>query len=447
MITGNHIIALKVSNYKRIKAVSLKLDAKGNTIVISGRNAQGKSSLIDSICSAFAGKKWDDAKPIRMGENRASIEVRLDDGTTIKKTITEKTTQLTITSKAGITYPTPQALLDGLVGKISFDPLAYSRLKEKEQVEELLRVIDIDIDLDEMDATKREIYSKRHGVNQEVKRLEVKISEFSDFAPDLPDKEVSVLELTDELEQANKAFHNLDMTKKKIERLEIDIAICRKEQQDAEEEIRKWQEILEFKKDTDKKLIAEFHEAKKCLSPLVESAVDDIKEKISAAEETNRMIRRKNEFGKIQEELALREAESEAFTQEMNDLDNQKAKSLKNTKFPIKGLGFDEDGVSFNSIPLKQASSSEQTRVSTGIAIALNPNLKAVFIKDGSLLDNESMKVIYDMAVQHNFQIFIERVDASGDVGIVIEDGSVVPSESKFQPNEKADDYEDNLPF
>jgi hypothetical protein len=45
---------------------------------------------------------------------------------------------------------------------------------------------------------------------------------------------------------------------------------------------------------------------------------------------------------------------------------------------------------------------------------------------DGSLLDEDSQKRINEMAVEHDFQIFIECVDSSGKTGIVIEDGSVI---------------------
>ena len=46
-------------------------------------------------------------------------------------------------------------------------------------------------------------------------------------------------------------------------------------------------------------------------------------------------------------------------------------------------------------------------------------------VRDGSLLDEESLKLLQDMAVSEDFQLWIERVDTSGKVGVVIEDGKV----------------------
>jgi predicted ABC-type transport system involved in lysophospholipase L1 biosynthesis ATPase subunit len=94
-------------------------------------------------------------------------------------------------------------------------------------------------------------------------------------------------------------------------------------------------------------------------------------------------------------------------------------------KFPLEGLGFGNGAVVYKEIPLSQASSAEQLRVSMAMAMALNPKVRVIRITDGSLLDSSSMKVIDEMANAQDFQIWCEIVDESGKVGIVIEDGAV----------------------
>jgi len=81
--------------------------------------------------------------------------------------------------------------------------------------------------------------------------------------------------------------------------------------------------------------------------------------------------------------------------------------------------------VTYGGIPFDQASSSEQLRVSMSIAMAANPKLRVIRIQDGSLLDDNSMAAIAETAKANDYQIWIERVDDSGKVGIVIEDGRV----------------------
>jgi len=99
---------------------------------------------------------------------------------------------------------------------------------------------------------------------------------------------------------------------------------------------------------------------------------------------------------------------------------------LKEAKFPIDGLGFNEQGVTFNGIPFKQCSSAERLKVSLAMAMALNPELKVIRITNGNLLDSSNMTIVEQMAKDNDYQIWLEMVDESGSMGIYIEDGEVV---------------------
>ena len=92
---------------------------------------------------------------------------------------------------------------------------------------------------------------------------------------------------------------------------------------------------------------------------------------------------------------------------------------------PVKGLSFGEGEVVFNGLPLNQASDAEQLRVSIAIAMAANPKLRVLRIRDGSLLDERSLAAVATMADTQDYQIWIERVDSSGKVGVHMEDGEV----------------------
>ena len=113
------------------------------------------------------------------------------------------------------------------------------------------------------------------------------------------------------------------------------------------------------------------------------------------------------------------------MTFELVRIDKTKAEGLAAARFPIPGLGFEDGGVSYQGVPFKQASSAEQLRVSLAMAIALNPSLRVIRIADGSLLDSDNLTLIESMAREHDFQVWIEMVDDSGERGIVIEDGAV----------------------
>ena len=91
----------------------------------------------------------------------------------------------------------------------------------------------------------------------------------------------------------------------------------------------------------------------------------------------------------------------------------------------VDGLGFDDDGVTYQGVPFSQASASEQIRVSLAMAMSLNPKLRVIRILDGSLLDAENLAQIADMAKDNDYQVWIERVGTADGIGVVIEDGAV----------------------
>jgi hypothetical protein len=102
-----------------------------------------------------------------------------------------------------------------------------------------------------------------------------------------------------------------------------------------------------------------------------------------------------------------------------------KAEALRIVKLPLEGLGFDDEGVTYNGVPFKQSSGAEQLRVSVAMAMALNPTIRVLRVKDGSLLDDENMSVLEGMAKENDFQIWIEVVKTNG-VGFILEDGEII---------------------
>lgn len=84
------------------------------------------------------------------------------------------------------------------------------------------------------------------------------------------------------------------------------------------------------------------------------------------------------------------------------------------------------NGVTFNGIPLKQCSTSEQIKISTTMAMTLNPKLRIIRIADGSLIDSNTLATIESFVKDNDYQLWIEKVDETGKVGIYIEDGEIV---------------------
>ena len=59
------------------------------------------------------------------------------------------------------------------------------------------------------------------------------------------------------------------------------------------------------------------------------------------------------------------------------------------------------------------------------MGFAANPKLRIVLIRDGSLLDEQSLAAVSAMAEQYDAQVWMERVGEGKEVSVVIKDGRV----------------------
>jgi DNA repair exonuclease SbcCD ATPase subunit len=73
------IVNFKAENIKKLVAV--EISPTDNTVIVTGKNGAGKSSVLDAIWWALSGTKHIQDKPIREGQTKAMI--RLDLGTII----------------------------------------------------------------------------------------------------------------------------------------------------------------------------------------------------------------------------------------------------------------------------------------------------------------------------------------------------------------------------
>ncbi len=405
------IIKLSSSNIKRLKAVELEIDENQNLILITGKNGQGKSSVLDSIWYALGGKKAAQDKPIRDGEEKGEIEltIKSEKGSyLVKRTFTEKGSYLSVTNSDGAKYSNPQELLDFIVGNLSFDPLEFSRMDAKKQVAELTKIVGLDFT--ELEAAKKKLTEDRLIVGREQKALGTVTPEDIDFAKQFEGKEeVSVSELSAKLERENAK---------------------RSEYESAQHSIHTNNELIAANK---KRILELEQENVRCEASLVslkaikdtEEDLDKLRASISSADEVNKNIRKSKEIITKVGEIGGKEIEYNALTTKIKEIDDDKAKKLSEAKMPIEGLSWNEDKVLYNNIPYDQLSSAEQLKISMAIAMAANPKLRMLQIRDGSLLDKDNLKVIAEMTKGQDFQAFVERVDDTGKVGIVIEDGEI----------------------
>src|ERR1017187_4772949 len=98
------VTEVKISNLRSITDLVLK---PGALTLTTGDNGVGKTSVIMAIDAVFSGGHTPGL--IRQGQKRAEVVISLDNGTTIKKTITEKRSALDVTTADGMPVPRAQA--------------------------------------------------------------------------------------------------------------------------------------------------------------------------------------------------------------------------------------------------------------------------------------------------------------------------------------------------
>jgi DNA repair exonuclease SbcCD ATPase subunit len=404
------IISLTAENVKRLKAVHIEPDPSGNLVIVSGANAQGKTSVLDSIWLALGGAPAGKAtpQPIRDGETYASVTLDLGDLVVTRSWSGDKPTTLKVASKDGAKYSSPQTMLDSLVGRLSFDPLEFAQQDQKSQRATLLSLVDLPFDPDELDAKRRGIFDRRTDVGRRAKSLTGQLDGMPPYDDTLPAEEESLSALLDEARVARDQVALFDRI----------VA----EQESAQQAFLAAQDAMERAKQR-------MNAAEDAYSEFDASALVDptaIEARIQGLEQTNREIRAQQQRRLVKAEHDEAVALAKGLTEQIQDLDAQRTAALAEATMPLPGLSFDDDGVTYQDVPLKQASAAEQLRVSIAMAMALNPKVRVIRITDGSLLDSHNLALIEAMAVEHDFQVWVERVDESGQVGIVIEDGQVV---------------------
>jgi DNA repair ATPase RecN len=462
------IINLKVENVKRIVAVEITPD--GPMVIIGGKNGAGKSSTLDSISYLIGGAALCPKVPIRRGEESGFVEASLGEKglpelVAVRK-FGPKGSTLTIKNAKGFSLGTPQTILDKLKGQLTFDPLAFASMEPIKQRVLLVKLVGLDMaDLDEK---RKALFDERADAGRDVHGRETQIESMESY-PEAGMVETSVADLMAELKKREVNNRRIDKLERDRDaanvardecikraaeikadddeiqpRLEAAITELDEElrRQIAEVKLARERGVLKLKADATREHTKNMNTIAECqsrikaqdatLEGLHSCAVDlkaqnteEIQAHIEDADEKNRKVRANQARAQLQAQFDEAHAEFERLDKAVQAVDKEKAERLRAAKFPVEGLGFSESGVTMNGLPFEQASSAEQLRVSVAMGMALNPQLRILLIRDGSLLDSDSLRMINDMATDQGYQIWCERVGDGDKAAVVIEDGMV----------------------
>lgn len=419
------IAKVEATSFKRLTHVELTIEAGDTVIRIAGGNANGKSSVLDAIAAALGGERLCPKDPIKHGETSAMARVTLDDGLVAERRwrrLKDGSTKpyLEVRAPDGQVLPSPQGVLDRLLGKLSFDPEDFARAEPKRQLE-LLRAA-TGINLSEYDTRRADLYAQRRDISRDLRGEESALLDLGSLPP--AGEPVSVAALLEEQRAGLAAVE---------ERRELERAAKSGREKAGQLALRVGElqrQILAM--DAERaRLTAAADAAEAELLMLPEPPdVGAVQARILAAQATNEeCAARQRKLDERAKRMKIRDSLAAAFARldgDIEAIDAEKVAILAEGKMPIPGLGFDEAGVTFQGILLEQASSAERMKVSIAMGIVLNPTLRIMLIRNASLFDSESLALVEEMAAAAGVQVWLELV-GSVQGAIVIEDGEVAP--------------------
>ena len=423
------IVELRAENVKRLSAVIIK--PTDDVVQITGRNDQGKSSVLDSIWFALGGAEAFDSEPIRAGADEASIYLDLGEIKVTRKIKRREgtpsfTSSLIVENAEGMRPKSPHTLLNELVGRFSLDPLAFSRMRAKEQFD-ALKVLVPGFDFDASAAADAEAYERRTVENRKGK--EAKAAAGALGASETRVAEIDEQPILADLARAGEFNQSIEErrrrrteAKQKILTLEDKAKECGAKIADLLREISVLEENQGTAREEALTLIQKLAEAPSLPEPL-----DTVKlsEALSAARAVNVEASKQRQRDEMLKAGLIHEGRANDLTVAMEARAAARTAAIIAAELPVAGLSLGADEVLIDGFPFAQAATSKKIRTSVALAMAMNPKIRVIRIMDGSLLDSDAMQPIADMAAAKDFQVWIEKVDTSGTVGVVIEDGHI----------------------
>jgi hypothetical protein len=354
--------------------------------------------------------------PRRAGEKKGCIDADFG-GIRIKRTFSEKGSTLTVTSADGKVQQ-GQTFLNKLLGDNATDVMSFMSKPAAKQREILVKLTGTDTS--SIDKEIEMVFADRTKVGHEVERLQ-SVLRSTKYVSEKGEKDIPLKDLSEKLDKILE--HNQKIKKAQQTKMTLvdDIENLKRQIEKTQAALTEKQEELS---NVEIELVGEELQDKAAIFAEIKSI------------EADNAVRRENKkYSETREALRAQEKLQEEKTEKIEKLRADKIAAIASAKFPIVGLSFGSDCVLFNKRPLEDASSAEQIMVGIAILSKIIPadGIRILRCNNGSLIDNENMRKIEELAEREQVQIWIEMIMNSVSDGdgseIFIQDGQVATKE------------------
>jgi predicted ATP-dependent endonuclease of OLD family len=427
---GLKILKAEIKNFKNIEYREVEFEGKSALII--GSNGKGKSSLIQAVCSPI-NSKMIPFEPIKKGEEKGHVILTIGGdlhGEQVKYNVEcyfsqeHKRGRLVLKTEDGTSISSVKANLSSILGNISFDIMEFMRMaktdsgkpseagvkKQIELVKSLMPEEAIKV-LYELDLEREKIYSERTEIRREIKYIKSDLESNSFTLEDIEKykEQVSASEYSIKIEKGKEINDNIQKSIEFINHSDDSV-------KSIDEDIA----ALQLKR---KELLTKKAQCEAFISKHKEVDVDSLLIQMDSISEHNSNHLKIAEMKAKEEKLKEAEVSSEKISERITQISSEKVQLFSSAKLPVKGLTFNESSVMYDGLPLteEQHPTSRLIAIGLKIGMALNPNLRLLVIKDGSLLDNKTMKYVLDACDKKGYQLLIEQVSDEDSEEVKVE--------------------------
>ena len=466
------ITGISVQDFKRVKLVEIQPCENGLTI-LGGRNAQGKSSVLDAIAYALGGEAF---RPSDINNHDADGNARIRveiNGLVVERA--GKNGALKITDSRGMRGN--QTLLNEIVSRFALDLGTFMQANDTEKAKLLLKMFpQLEGALAKLKAKADETRAQRADFNRDRKRLQAQF----DAMPkeDAPTQEINVLVIQDQLGEANADRMKAMNEKVDINSLENQALAEDDKATNAENERRHWQERLEdyarqyaIRKE---KLHEEIRQAEQRLKEFDEGApadhqimqeaqanarkeaeehrakaealrkdaeerktrndaklatlqgrIEELQAQARTATETNESVRRNKARESLYNEIQALDVNIAGYTRSLVEIEAARTALLQEAQLPLPELSITEDGkLLYRGQEWDCMSGSERLKVATAICMKAKPNCGFVLIDGLEAMDRETLEEFGKYLESQRMQ-GIGTIVGDNAATVIIEDGRV----------------------
>lgn len=399
---------------------------------IAGQNGTGKTSVLEAIKSTLG--SGHDATLLRKGSEKGETVILLDDGTEIRRRITESNSTTEV-RRDGKKVGRPAEAIKALTDMLSVNPVDFLRAPKKDRVRVLLESMPLEADVKKLEKivgfevkvlagvhalhvinqVYTQVYDARTGTNRAVTEKKGTIKQLEQAIPPVPEGaegdeaelQESIAEIdTTAADEGTRIDAKLSalrqQTTENISKLREELANAETETEKKVSKLREDLATMETRAATQRvKKSQEFAEQRAPLSLQLKS-IQSNRELHARRAQTMETI------GVMRTELESLTEEADAQTAALDEIEQYKSELL--ASLPIPGLEVKDGEISRDGVAFDRLNTAQQVDISVEIAKLRAGDLGVICVDGIELLDTASYEAFRDRALESDLQLFVTRV-------------------------------------